>query len=695
VYRMDDLLLGSLSSLNLSNVAILLKDYTNPETPLHLAHYHNNHTGLDDISDKTSYMDVQYPFQRKVNLPFGQKDWTLEINATKEYIVEVSSQIPYWVLTGGLLFSTLVGLFLHIMTGRNYLDRQRVNEINQRIIAESALARANEVKDEFLASMSHELRTPLTAIIGNSEFLSEQIVVPNLREVVTDIEAAGRVQLALVNDILDMSKIDSGKFTINESPYDLARVLGSVERMVAIRVHDGGLKFVIDQKNQEKYQLLGDSQRIAQILINLLGNAVKFTEQGQITLTTWVEAQQIYFQVKDTGIGMSPQEQSHLFKRFEQADSSISKRFGGSGLGLYISMNLAHLMGGEMSASSQLGQGSIFTLSLPYRVSDLLVKEGETNASKSIGAVEQFSGHVLIAEDTPAIQLLEKRILENMGLMVTAVADGEEAVKEAMAQSFDLILMDMQMPVMDGIEATKRLKEQGNQTPVVALTANVMDKHRDLFEQAGCSGFMAKPIDKDELRGMLREYLSTSEDTVGEELNIIEWDESCSVGNQLLDEQHQQISNGINELVSYCHGKKTQASHVRALKLLSKLERILSAHLKDEEVLLKEVGYPELKLHIQGHRYYTDSLSRLFQQDMNSQTIVDMTSLMLVWWRNHILKDDMKFKPYFKQHGELGLPVGYKPYRYPFLRSISFIASTPCTKSRHRCSPIQMVCGPG
>ena len=215
----------------------------------------------------------------------------------------------------------------------------------------------NRAKDEFLASMSHELRTPLTSIIGNSEYLSEKIFVPELKEIVRDIEMAGRGQLALVNDILDMSKIESGKFTIDETPYNLDRLLDSIERMVTIRVQDAGLKLVLEQKNQEKFQLVGDSQRIAQILINLLGNAIKFTKQGQITLTTWVEDQQLNFQVKDTGIGMSSEEQEHLFKRFEQADSSISKRFGGSGLGLYISMNLAKLMGGDMNASSQSGQG--------------------------------------------------------------------------------------------------------------------------------------------------------------------------------------------------------------------------------------------------------------------------------------------------------------------------------------------------
>ena len=518
----------------------------------------------------------------------------------------------------------------------------------------------NRAKDEFLASMSHELRTPLTSIIGNSEYLSEKIFVPELKEIVRDIEMAGRGQLALVNYILDMSKIESGKFTIDETPYNLDRLLDSIERMVTIRVQDAGLKLVLEQKNQEKFQLVGDSQRIAQILINLLGNAIKFTKQGQITLTTWVEDQQLNFQVKDTGIGMSSEEQEHLFKRFEQADSSISKRFGGSGLGLYISMNLAKLMGGDMNASSQSGQGSTFMLSLPYNSSDVLVEKKDWSAARRVGVAEQFSGHVLVAEDTPALQLLEKRILENMGVTVTTVTNGEEAINQAMTQPYDLILMDMQMPVMDGIEATQQLKELGNQIPVVALTANVMARHRDQFEQAGCSGFLAKPIDKDELRAVLREYLSSSAEIVDKEIEIIEWDDSYSVGNQLLDEQHQQIVAGINEMVSYCRGKHTQESYARTLGLLSKVEHIVSNHIKDEERLLDEINYPELESHIQAHRHYTDRLSRLFQKDIDNQTIVEITRLMLTWWNNHILIDDVKFKPYFKQNEVMRLPIGYR-----------------------------------
>ncbi|HIJ24016.1 MAG: response regulator [Gammaproteobacteria bacterium] len=535
--------------------------------------------------------------------------------------------------------------------------RLKIENLSQ---SEQRAHKASEAKDEFLASMSHELRTPLTSIIGNSEYLSEKLVIPDLKEVVRGIETAGRSQLALVNDILDMSKIESGKFTIDDALYNFSELLNSVEKMVSIRAQDAGLTLSIEQQNRESHKLIGDSQRISQILINLLSNSIKFTERGKITLITWVEDQQLHFQVKDTGIGMSKEEQQRLFKRFEQADSSISRRFGGIGLGLYISMNLAQLMGGTMRATSQQGEGSTFTLSLPYRRSDVLAKERDRSARHLAGKNGQFTGHVLIAEDTPELLLLEQRILENMGITVITVMDGAEAVKAAQTGSFNLILMDMQMPVMDGIEATKRITESGNLTPIVALTANVMAKHRDQFEAAGCSGFLAKPIDKDELIAVLGDYLSTADVTIDDMIQIIEWDERYSVGNQLLDEQHQQIVGGINQLVTYCYGKKTQASHTRALRLLSKIEQVVSTHIKDEEALLRSVKYPELEAHIESHRHYMDQLSRLFQQDRNVHSIVEITRLMIVWWKHHILMDDMEFKSYLIQNEEVVFPIGHQ-----------------------------------
>ncbi len=366
---------------------------------------------------------------------------------------------------------------------------------------------ANHAKEEFLAAMSHELRTPLTTIIGNSELLSEQEDDPLKQELVHTIEISGRAQLALVNDILDMSKIESGKFTIDSFPFNLSTLLHDIEHLFAARAYDLGLDLLIKEEQPENHLLIGDGQRIQQILINLVSNALKFTDTGSVTLTTSRDQQQLVFTVQDTGIGIDPETQQRLFQRFEQADNSMSRRFGGSGLGLYISNNLATLMGGEITVSSQADVGSTFTVRLPYQRSDIPADRTRNRRAEHAAAELYLQGEVLVAEDTLEIQLLVKRILENMGITVTIAGTGPQSLELANRQPFDMILMDMQMPEIDGIEVTRQLRSAGNETPIVALTANVMQKHRDAFSEAGCNAFLSKPIDKYELQQILKQYL--------------------------------------------------------------------------------------------------------------------------------------------------------------------------------------------
>ncbi len=429
--------------------------------------------------------------------------WTGSDNGIFDYDLLLKVVLPFAVL-----------LVILVVWNRNLqwaVDR-RTAEL--RASMESA-EQANQAKDDFLASMSHELRTPLTTIIGNSELLlnkgsceGDEGPQRDAAETLRAIVSASRSQLALVNDLLDMSKIESGKFTIEEVPYNLSVLLQEIESMFETRAADAGLELTIEQKNEEEFLLLGDGQRIGQILINLLGNALKFTEQGSVELTTHTDQRYLYFTLKDSGIGMSPEVVDRLFSRFEQVDGSISKRFGGTGLGLYISLNLAEMMGGTIDASSKEGVGSIFQLILPYRRSEQRERRQKGRVKRGGGVLEQkLSGHVLVAEDTPLIQQLVRRTLENMGIEVTLAKNGVEAVEMATTQGFDLILMDMQMPEMDGIEATRVLRQKGITIPIFALTANVMEKHRAQFIEAGCDAFVGKPIDMEELRQLLAKYL--------------------------------------------------------------------------------------------------------------------------------------------------------------------------------------------
>ena len=371
--------------------------------------------------------------------------------------------------------------------------------------------RANQAKSDFLAAMSHELRTPLTSIIGNCGLLNNEIY-DNLNEeqqkILQSIEVAGRSQLALVNDILDLSKIEAGKFEVDQTNFDLDELLQDIEHIFSLRAQNAGLSFQIKRLYSLQHQLIGDGRRIGQILTNLLSNAIKFTNQGKIALDIEIDHTQsmICFAVRDEGIGIKTEELERLFQPFEQADQSISRRFGGTGLGLHISYTLAQLMDGTIRVESTFGAGSTFTLCIPFSPSSL--PSTTTQASSTPSKNQPLDGHVLIAEDTPELQILEKKILNRLGLSVTLANNGAEAMEQAMTTPFDLILMDMQMPIMDGIEATRNLRSKGCTIPIIALTANVMQQHRTQFFEAGCNHFLSKPIDPQALQHCLQQFLN-------------------------------------------------------------------------------------------------------------------------------------------------------------------------------------------
>jgi signal transduction histidine kinase/HPt (histidine-containing phosphotransfer) domain-containing protein len=420
---------------------------------------------------------------------------------------------------------------------RNWSKDRRLEDSVSRAEME-VVNSAMKAKDDFLASMSHELRTPLTAIIGNSEFLAESSLDDDQHELLRSIEVSSLGLLALINDILDLSKIESGKFSVDEIPYDLNEVIDEVGYVFAARAHEAGLKFQVDHPEFTN-QLIGDGRRLSQVLINLLSNAMKFTAEGQVTLTVRAdeEAGKIHFQVKDQGIGMPQETLSKLFKPFVQADATISGRFGGTGLGLHISWTLVELMGGKIHVESEEGKGSTFCVMLPLTVSELPVSTKRRRCFVTLDCY--FSGKILVAEDAPELQSLERRVLKSMGLDVTIANNGREVVELALSEEFDLVLMDMQMPEMDGIEATEMLRSVGYEIPIIALTANVMQQHQDQFEAAGCSGFLAKPIDRHRLQEVLGGFLTscTREQYLKEGHSIAAAEEKEATSNSFVDDE--------------------------------------------------------------------------------------------------------------------------------------------------------------
>ncbi|MBF0471914.1 MAG: 5'-nucleotidase C-terminal domain-containing protein, partial [Gammaproteobacteria bacterium] len=388
---------------------------------------------------------------------------------------------------------------------------------------ESALTRANETalkalraKENFLAAMSHELRTPLTSILGFSEALEETRLGPNQHELLANITISGQALLSLINDILDMSKIEAGNFQIGNSPFELQTLLDGVIALFRIRARDEAVSLrleIVGDPPPPPLLTVSDPNRLRQVLINLVGNAMKFSKGGSVavvvnyqTITTTDEGKRItvHFAVRDTGIGISAEGQKRLFRPFAQADSSISGRFGGTGLGLYVSQQLIQLMGSTITVSSVEGEGSCFEFSLEM---PLLPGEAAPSGEKR-ATIPALEGEVLIADDTSEIRRLLESFVRATGARCTLVENGEEAVERALGGDFDLVLMDMQMPVMNGIDATAMLRQLGITIPIYALTANVMQSHRDQFSEAGCSGFLAKPIERSELYQRLAQHLA-------------------------------------------------------------------------------------------------------------------------------------------------------------------------------------------
>jgi signal transduction histidine kinase/CheY-like chemotaxis protein len=394
-------------------------------------------------------------------------------------------------------------------------EHVRREQLVQRSAEELGRARdeavaASSAKSAFLANMSHEIRTPLTSIIGFAELLqSPELADDDKAAALLSIIRNGRHLLEVINHILDLSKIETGQVEVERIDVDLPVLLRDIHALVAGRAKEKRLQFVVAPRLPLPARFVTDPVRLKQILLNLCSNAIKFTARGIVTLEVRYAAEppQLSFAVTDTGIGMTPEQMSRLFQPFVQADVSTTRRFGGTGLGLYLSRQLAHALGASIAVDSVAGEGSRFQLHLPLPQAasgnGLLTLEGDLQVHERVDfaasgfMVPELCGELLLAEDGVDNQRLLSAVLKQAGLGVTVVDNGRDAVETALARDFDLVLMDIQMPVLDGVAATQILRDAGYAGPIVALTANVMKADVQRYREIGCNDVLAKPVERE------------------------------------------------------------------------------------------------------------------------------------------------------------------------------------------------------
>jgi len=449
-------------------------------------------------------------------------------------------------------------------------DYKRISEL--KVKAEETA----KLKSEFLANMSHEIRTPMNGIVGMCYLTLQTNLTKKQRNYIEKIENSSKTLLSIINDILDLSKIESGKLIIDKIDFDLTKMISSSIDLIKFKVKEKGLRIKIKYSPNIPKRLYGDSLRISQILTNLLSNAVKFTQEGEITIfVRQIKKDRFQFEVKDTGIGLTPQTQQKLFKAFAQADGSTTRNYGGTGLGLAISKQLVELMNGKIWVESEFGKGSRFIFELELKEAkpnktNIIRKNRYINIKQNIKNI--VSSKIMLVDDNKINQEIIMGLLEHSKIELDIASNGKEAVEMFEPNKYALILMDIQMPIMDGYEATKIIREIDEHIPIIALTANAMKEDIKKTALYGMNSHINKPIDVNKLFNTLLKYIDYHIDEYKEDIDTNTQTLRDELFNRLKEaiksKRPKNCNNIIREIENYKLSKKDKELFIKVKNLV-------------------------------------------------------------------------------------------------------------------------------
>ena len=535
VLRMGDLVTGAIGNILMPDTAMALIDVN--ESGENSVLYSTNYSAAEltllkqnEVTDN-QFLLQQFALATTAKIKVGSHDWYLI--HTNEHIFVEHPWLVHVLASGGFIFAGLLGWYMLVVAGHadeiEHQVEQRTKELNevanqlreaqklQQEEREAALKAKleNRAKSEFLANMSHEIRTPLNAILGFSELIKSEASDKSITDKASKINQSGELLLSIVSDILDLSKIERNEMALESHVFLLSAILKQIHEVFEPRCKEEGVAFKLNFGRGCSAYYVGDPLRLKQVLLNVTSNAVKFTHKGEVSLSMQCEPMDEHFQrltwvISDTGIGMSKAQIEDIFVAFSQADTSNNRQYGGTGIGMTIVQQLVELMDGTVAIESEIDKGTTVTLSIPFPVAsrEQIDDFKRANVRATMPVAVKFSGNVLVVEDNVINQQVMMNQLTSLGLTVHIAEHGGEAVSLVKEHSFDVILMDIQMPIMDGFAATRKMRADGIQVPIIAVTAAAMIEDKQKALAAGMNEHLSKPCSRESLIAVLRSYLT-------------------------------------------------------------------------------------------------------------------------------------------------------------------------------------------